>query len=149
PALEAGDEVLSATARLRAAFDHAYGPGQLVKLSPTIAAPGAHFPADAKVKIDGDHATVTAPGWQERQMIRVNNVWKQDLTELDWTKVLEQYKAEGSSPLPVDRLVPNLQAMTATLDKTAAEVNAGTYLSCADAFGVLNARLHGRAFQGY
>src|SRR5215831_1805364 len=113
PALDASDAVLAATARLRIAFDNAYGAGRLVKLCPTIAAPGAHLPANAAVKIDGDRAKITAPNWEEREMIRVKNVWRQDLSDLDWSKVVEKYKLDGEPPFPVDRLVTNMRAMEA------------------------------------
>src|SRR3954467_8980927 len=52
PALDASDGVLSSTARLRAAFDKTYGPGQLVNLCPTIAAPGVHLPEGTSAKIE-------------------------------------------------------------------------------------------------
>ena len=60
--------------------------------------------------------------------------------DLNWAEVLKDFKAEGSPPLPVERLIPSLQAMAAILDRTAAEVESGAYLSCPDAFGTLNAK---------
>jgi predicted choloylglycine hydrolase len=149
PALKASDGVLAATGRLRIAFDKTYGAGRLVKVCPTIAAPGAHLPLHATAKIEGDRATVTAPHWQERKMIRVNNVWRQDLTDLDWSDVVGHFKLDGEPPLPVERLVTNLRAMEAILDRTTKEVEAGKYRSFAEALGVLNSRLHGRAVGGY
>jgi predicted choloylglycine hydrolase len=149
PALDACDVVVSATAQVRKAFDKAYGAGRLRRLCPAIVAPGKHYPAEASVKIEGDHATVSAPGWDEQKLIRVNNVWKQDLTGLDWAEVLAHFKQDGCVALPVERLVPNLQAMAAILNHTAAEIENGEYKTFAEAFGVLNARLRGRAYQGY
>jgi hypothetical protein len=149
PGLRAGDEVLAATARMRIAFDKEYGAGRLVKVCPMIASPGSHIPTDARVKIDGYRATITARGWEPRQMIRVNDVWRQDLTGLDWAKGIEKYRLEGEPLLPEERLVANLHAMAAILDRTTVEVEAGKYHSFAEAFGVLNARLHGRAAGRY
>lgn len=149
PALKASDEVLAATGRLRIAFDKAFGAGRLVKMCPTIAAPGAHLPSNATVKIDRDRATITAPHWQERKMIRVNSVWRQDLTDLDWSEAVQRFRLDGEPPLPVEHLVSNMRAMEAILERTTKEVEAGKFRSFAEALGVLNARLHGRAVGGY
>src|SRR5262249_40395135 len=119
PALDASDAVLSSTAHLRATFDSTFGRGKLVAACPMIVAPGAHYPPNAAVKVDGNRPTVSAGGWEERKLIRHDNVWRQDLTDLDWTNVLAHFKIEGLPPLPVDGLIPNLHAMSAVLDRTA------------------------------
>src|SRR6476659_903291 len=58
--LERSVAVISSTARLRKAFDEAYGSGRLVKFGFHCIQPGARLPAESTFKIDGDHATVTA-----------------------------------------------------------------------------------------
>ena len=136
--------VLGSTARLRESFDGAYGSGSLIKLGFHCHVPGTRLPKGSAFKIEGDHATVSAPGWDTFQMVRSGGCWKEDF--IPWPELLKaRAESKDSEALPLDRLLPNLSAVNNVLAETAAEVRQGDYLSAADAFGVLNARLHGRA----
>jgi len=142
--LEGSISVLGSAARLRKAFDRAYGTGRLVKLGFHCHTPESHLPAESSFKIEGDHATVSAPGWGNLPMVRAGDIWKEDF--IPWNEILRaRAEAKDSESLPLDRLLANLRALSQFLDQTADEVRAGTYLSAADAFGVLNARLRGQA----
>ena len=130
--------VFCSTARLRKAFDHAYGYGELVKLGFHCLTPETHLPSDGKIKLHGDRATITAPGWPEIPLIRKDNMWKEEL--VPWSNL-----QDADDRLALNQLLPNMQSVSAILDQTAAEVTSGAFLSAADAFGVLNARLRGHA----
>ena len=141
--LERSVAVISSTARLRKAFDEAYGSGRLVKLGFHCALPEARLPADSSFEIQGDHATVTARGWDTIRLVKSGGAWKEDFIPYE---ILTAEKKDPQS-LPLDRLLLNLTAVNEVLKRTLAEVKAGAYLSAADAFGALNARFHGNAGQ--
>ncbi len=142
--LEGSIGVLSSSAALRKACDQVYGPGRLAGLGFHCFTPGSRLPSHSTFKIEGDHATVSAPGRDPIQLVRDDNVWKEDF--LPWSEILRRRaQSKRSQGLPLERLLPNLRALSQILDRTTAEVRTNAYPSAADALGVLNARLHGQA----
>ncbi len=124
--------VLSATARLRFACDKKFGEGKLMEAGYHSITAKNQIPADTKFKVDGDRAT--APGVK---LIRADGEWKQDF--VPWEKLTTQHR------VPLETVLQNIRAVNNSLELTTREVESGKYLSAADAFGILNARLHGQA----
>jgi hypothetical protein len=142
--VEGSISVLSATAQFRKACDDAYGVGKLAALGFHCFLPGCELPKNATFKIEGDYATVFAPGQDPLKLIRNEGIWKEDF--LPWEELV-RLRSETREPqrLSLDRLLTNLATVSEILKQSAAEVKAGHYSSAADSFGVLNARLHGEA----
>jgi isopenicillin-N N-acyltransferase like protein len=134
--------IFHSIAGLRQAFDQAYGTGRLAKLGFLSGIP-AQLPKQSTFKIEGDHATVSVPGGGTIPMVRDENIWQEEART--WQEVLRVRSEEKAQTLSLDRLLLNDQAVSQILDRTADEVRTGAYLSAADAFGVLNERLHGQA----
>src|SRR5262249_22294503 len=77
------------------------------------------------------------------RLILKDGVWKEDF--LPWSELMKLRAKYNDPTLPLELLLQNLDTVRQILDQTAHEVAAHSYLSAADAFGVLNARLHGQA----
>ena len=130
--------VLAATARFRFACDKAFSQGKLLQAGFHCMTERTQIPTNTNFKIDGDRAVARQRGID---MIRIDGVWKEDFLPWD-SKDNTLYKAPGMTP---EKLIANLAVIADALEKTTTEVAAGKYLSAADAFGVLNARLKGHA----
>ena len=126
--------VLGATARFRIVCDKTFGNGKINQAGYHCFNAQTQIPADAKFTITGDHASADRFGIK---LVRIGNEWKEDF--VTWEKLTPHHR------VPLERLLPNLLAVRYILDLTSREVEAGKYLSAADAFGVLNARMHGQA----
>jgi hypothetical protein len=144
PVLTGSIAIYHSVAGLRRACDQAYGTGQLTAAGFHCFTSQSQLPKGSTFKIAGTNATVFAPGWDPIHLVRVDNMWKEDYPSL--SEIVRSHAATGATqPLPPDRLALNLQAVSQILDRTADGVRTNTYLSAADAFGVLNQRLRGQA----
>ena len=144
PVLTGSIAVYHSVAGLRRACDRAYGPGRLTAAGFQCFTPQSQLPKGSTFKIGGTNATVFAPGWDPIHLVRVDKIWKEDYPS--WSEIARARDAAGVvQTLPPDRLALNLQTVSQILDRTADEVRTNAYLSAADAFGVLNQRLHGQA----
>jgi isopenicillin-N N-acyltransferase-like protein len=124
--------VLSATSRLRFACDKKFGEGKLMEAGYHCITAKNQIPADTKFKVDGDRATAAGV-----KLIRADGEWKQDF--MPWEKLTTQHR------VPLETVLQNIRAINGMLEQTTREVKAGKYISAADTFGILNARLHGQA----
>ena len=141
--VDAAAAMYASVASMRRAFDEAYGRGQLARLGFRCLSPGLRLPPRAQFRIAGKEATFNSPGWSTITLTRVDGAWKEQV--IPWTEVVKLNKAKGEHVLSSESVVANLKAMSRIIDEIAADVRAGKYLSAADAYGVLNARLHGLA----
>jgi isopenicillin-N N-acyltransferase like protein len=141
--VEAGSLFWESMARLRKAFDEAYGPGRLRQLGFGCIRPDLKLPARPNFKMDGDRASLSPPQWWKIALIKVDNEWKEFVRP--WPEAVAIAAAHGVNLLPLEKQTANTQAMNRIMDAVTADVRAGRCLSAADAFGILNARLHGLA----
>lgn len=141
--VEAAAALYASIAGLRRAFDDAYGRDRLVRLGFRCITPGLKLPPCPNFRMNGNRASLSPRGWSEIPLIKVDDEWKEFVTP--WPETISHAAAHGVRLLPLERTLANTQAMSQVLDGLASEVRAGRYLSAADAYGVLNARLHGLA----
>jgi isopenicillin-N N-acyltransferase like protein len=141
--LEAAAAFHASIARMRRAFDEAYGPGRLVQLGFRCITPDLRLPARPNFRMSGNRATLSPPGWAEIALIKLEDGWKE--LEQPWPDAFVRAMPPGTHVLPLEGFLSNLRVMGQAMDGITAEIRAGRYLSAADAYGVLNARLRGLA----
>jgi isopenicillin-N N-acyltransferase like protein len=145
--LEGAAVFYASMARVRRAFDEAYGPGRLVRLGFRCITPDLKLPPQPNFKMSGNRATFSPPGWAKISLIKLDDGWKE--FELPWPESLARGLPPGAPVLPLEAFLANLRFMSGVMDGIGEEIRAGRYLSAADAYGVLNVRLHGLADTAY